>query len=294
MPATVTDPTFTGSRTSVPVIVPTGPVVPKTEAVFPRDISWIWDIPFDRVTMDGAISRINSLIRRGIPSYVVTANLNYAMLHHREEAIARISYDADLILADGQPIVWRSQLTNNPLPERIAGSEMVYRLAESAAANFHPIYFLGGEPGVARRCAEQLTKLYPNLLVAGVDSPPFRPLTADEETEQMDRIRNSGARILLVAFGQPKGELWIHHHHKNLGIPVSIQLGASFDFIAGTATRAPRSWQKFGMEWAHRMLSDPKRLAPRYLRNACFLFGRLINDWQRKVASWGMDPNARS
>lgn len=317
MPASITnDPSSGGQNTSVPVVVPTDSVVAKPvvapvvkpvnapvnapaqkskpAAEFPRDVSWIWDIPFDKVTMDGAISRINSLIARGVPSYVVTANLNYAMLHHREEAVAKITYDADLILPDGQPIVWRSQLTGDPLPERVAGSEMIYRLAENAAKNFQPIYFLGGEPGVARQCAEKLTKMYPSLLIAGVESPPFRPLTAAEEREQFDRIRNSGAKILLVAFGQPKGELWIHHHYKQLGIPVTIQLGASFDFIAGTAKRAPRAFQKYGMEWFYRMTSDPKRLVPRYARNACFLFGRLINDWQRKVEQWGMNPNSRA
>ena len=92
----------------------------------------------------------------------------------------------------------------------------------------------------------------------------------------------------MVAFGQPKGERWISAHHKRLGVPVSIQLGASFDFIAGTATRAPKIWQKLGAEWFYRMCTDPKRLVPRYWSNAVFLAKALINDWKEKVKHWGM------
>jgi N-acetylglucosaminyldiphosphoundecaprenol N-acetyl-beta-D-mannosaminyltransferase len=164
---------------------------------------------------------------------------------------------------------------------------MIYDLAHRASLNEWGIYFLGGEPGVAQACADKLAELYPGLRIAGVESPPFRQLTADEQAEQDQRIRASNAQILLVAFGQPKGELWIHQHYKRLGVPVSIQLGASFDFVAGTATRAPAIFQRLGLEWAYRMCSDPKRLVPRYTANAIFLMRSLIQDWKSKVESWG-------
>ena len=248
----------------------------------------VWDVPFDRVTLEQAVGKIEKLIVEGQPSYVITANLNYVMLHHRRAEMQRITEDADLILADGQPIVWRSGIGRDPLPGRIAGSEMIYRLAQQASFRGWGIYFLGGEPGVAATCAERLADLYPGLKIAGVESPPFRELTAHEQAAQDERIRSSGAKLLLVALGQPKGECWIHQHYKRLGVPVSIQLGASFDFIAGTAKRAPICWQRIGLEWAYRMLSDPRRLVPRYASNACFLASVLIEDWKRKVTSWGM------
>ncbi len=248
----------------------------------------VWDVPFDRVTLEQAVGKIEKLIVAGQPSYVITANLNYVMLHHRRAEMQRITEHADLILADGQPIVWRSKIGRAPLPGRIAGSEMIYRLAQQASFRGWGIYFLGGEPGVAATCAERLADLYPGLKIAGVESPPFRELTADEQAAQDERIRNSGAKLLLVAFGQPKGECWIHQHYKRLGVPVSIQLGASFDFIAGTARRAPLAWQRVGLEWAYRMMSDPRRLVPRYASNAWFLASVLIEDWKRKVTSWGM------
>ncbi len=247
----------------------------------------VWDVPFDHVTLGEAVNYIEKLIERGEPSYVITANLNYCMLNHRQPEIQTITTDADLILADGQPIVLRSRLSKDRLPERVAGSEMIFHLAERCAERGWGIYFIGGEPGVAQKCADRLADLYPGLQIAGVESPPFRKLTDEEQRDQDQRIRESGAAMLLVAFGQPKGEKWIHENYKRLGVPVSIQLGASFDFIAGTAKRAPLFWQKIGMEWAYRMGSDPKRLIPRYTSNATYLLGALIEDWKRAVTRWG-------
>lgn len=248
----------------------------------------VWDVPFDCVDLQGAVDRIDELIQRGTPSYVITANLNYVMLHACEEDVPELTYDADLILADGQPIVWRSKLGKNALPERVAGSQMIYDLAQRGSQKGWSIYFLGGEEGVAEKCAKELVKHYPGIRIAGIESPPFRQLTESEQHEQDERIRDSGADLLLVAFGQPKGERWIHANYRRLGVPVSIQLGASFDFIAGTAKRAPVIWQKIGMEWMYRMLSDPKRLIPRYTANACFLAKALGKDWKETVKRWGM------
>jgi N-acetylglucosaminyldiphosphoundecaprenol N-acetyl-beta-D-mannosaminyltransferase len=267
---------------------PAEPTPDPTEEVPSPGRTEVWDVPFDRVTLRQTIEHIEHLITRGLPSYVITANLNYVMLHHRSPDIRRVTKDADLVVADGQPIVWRSKLGADTLPQRVAGSELIYALAKEASLKGWGIYFLGGQPGVAGTCAERLATLYPGLKIAGVESPPFRDLSDAEQTAQDERIRNSDADLLLVAFGQPKGEVWIHEHYKRLGIPVSIQLGASFDFIAGTATRAPLMWQRLGLEWAHRMLTDPRRLAPRYAANASFLLSALTEDWKRKVTSWGM------
>ncbi len=255
----------------------------------PLERSTVWDVPFDRVTLDQAVDRIEALVNRGVPSYVITANLNYAMLHNTEADIPEITRQADLILADGQPIVWRSKLSSTPLPERVAGSEMIYHLASRACRERWGIYFLGGEPGVAETCAKKLKRDNPGMRIAGIESPPFRELSDDERQSQDQRIRQSDAQILLVAFGQPKGERWIQQNYQRLGVPVSIQLGASFDFVAGTAKRAPAIYQRIGAEWAYRMCSDPQRLVPRYWNNGKFLAASMVNDWRKTVRSWGMD-----
>ena len=294
--ASLKTPSPKNTMTSLTVPEPTQTeLTPATKSeMTPAKRTRVWDVPFDHVTLDQAVDRIEQLIdasrknQEGKSSYVITANLNYCMLHHRDEELKSVTEDADLILADGQPIVMRSKLSGHALPERVAGSEMIYDLAERCSRRGWRIYFLGGEPGVAQKCVDKLMTIYPGLKVAGVESPPFRKLTDDEQHAQDERIRQSGAHLLLVAFGQPKGEKWIHENYKRLNVPCSIQLGASFDFIAGTATRAPIFWQKIGMEWAYRMLSDPRRLVPRYASNAMFLCGALIDDWKRTVTRWGM------
>ena len=273
--------------TGQPVSV-TKPAGTSDQAVATLTRTEIWNVPFDCVTLSQAVDHIGALIRHRQSSYVITANLNYVMLHHRIAGMDAVTRDAALILADGQPIVWRSKLAEQKLPERVAGSEMIYQLAERASREGWRIYFLGGEPGVAAAASERLAQIYPGLQIAGVESPPFRQLTEDEQAAQDTRIRAAGTDLLLVAFGQPKGERWIHANYQRLGVPVSIQLGASFDFIAGTAQRAPEVWQKIGMEWAYRMFSDPSRLIPRYAGNAMFLLGALIEDWKRQVTRWGM------
>ncbi|MGB7346791.1 MAG: WecB/TagA/CpsF family glycosyltransferase [Pirellulaceae bacterium] len=273
-----------------PVTTPVGK--PKSDSALPpipREMVKVWDVPFDVITLSESIQRIGQLIQRRRPSYAITANLNYVMLHANDPTMRPITEAADLIVADGQPIVWRSRLDKTRLPERVAGSEMIYDLADAASRNGWKIYFLGGKEGVAAECARRLVAQYPGLQVAGVESPPFRKLTDQEQAEQDARIESSGADILLVAFGQPKGERWIYENYQRLGVPVSIQLGASFDFVAGTAIRAPKMWQKIGMEWFYRMVNDPGRMVPRYASNAWFLAKALCKDWHNQVKRWGMD-----
>ena len=254
----------------------------------PRDTVEVWNVPFDRLDMQQSIDAIGNLIAQDRSSYVVTANLNYCMLHEQDETVRVITKDADLILADGQPIVWRSQLEENPLPVRVAGSEMIIHLCQRAAVEGWRVYFLGGAEGVADICAERLRAEFPGLQIAGTDCPPFRQPTDQEHADQLARIRDAKTDLLFVAFGQPKGEKWIHENLDGVGNACCIQLGASFDFIAGTAVRAPEIYQKLGMEWAYRMMSDPKRLIPRYASNAWYLAKALLQDWKYQVKRWGM------
>ncbi|MGV3486295.1 MAG: WecB/TagA/CpsF family glycosyltransferase [Planctomycetaceae bacterium] len=248
------------------------------------ETSEIWGLRLDRVRMDETVDAIAAMIAQRTPRYIITANLNYAMLLDQDASLQAVTDDASLILADGQPLVWRSRIGSaGRLPERVAGSELIYRIAERAAQCGWRIYFLGAEAGVAQRCAQTLVDRYPGLVIAGVQSPPYRTLTESEKQQQRQSIIDSRADILLVAFGQPKGERWIHQHYQELGVPVSIQVGASFDFVAGTAKRAPKLWQRLGLEWCYRMFSDPWRLVPRYASNTAFLFLSLIRDWRDYV-----------
>jgi N-acetylglucosaminyldiphosphoundecaprenol N-acetyl-beta-D-mannosaminyltransferase len=155
---------------------------------------------------------------------------------------------------------------------------LIVELARLSADKGYRMFFLGAAPGVAQGAAAELSRRFPELQVAGCCSPPFRPLTAAEHSELLATIRLARTDILLVAFGQPKGELWIYDNLSELQVPLSIQLGASFDFLAGTSRRAPAVWQWLGAEWLYRALSDPRRLGPRYANNLLFLAKRKLAD----------------
>ncbi|MBI1901716.1 MAG: WecB/TagA/CpsF family glycosyltransferase, partial [Planctomycetia bacterium] len=150
---------------------------------------------------------------------------------------------------------------------------------QRAAARGYKVFFLGGALGVADEAASKLCQRCPGLKIAGVESPPFTQPTPEENERLVARVRASGADVLLVALGQPKGEIWLHENCQALGVPACVQLGASLDFVAGRIQRAPRFWQRIGLEWAYRMFREPRRLAPRYFRDALFLAMALCRDF---------------
>ncbi len=257
--------------------------------VKPLPTTEIWGIPFANATMDDAIELADQVIQSGKPEYFITANLNYLMLTEENPELHQVNNRCFCFLADGNPIVWRSRLEPSPLPCRVAGSDMIIELARLSANKGYRIFFLGGAPGVAEAASNTLKTVLPGLQIAGTYSPPFRQLSPQEHEQMLARIRDAKTDILLVAFGQPKGELWIYDNLDQLNVPLSIQLGASFDFLAGTAKRAPQVWQKIGCEWLYRAFSDPKRLLPRYGKNLMFLAGLMVHEivqaWQRIVKS---------
>jgi N-acetylglucosaminyldiphosphoundecaprenol N-acetyl-beta-D-mannosaminyltransferase len=134
---------------------------------------------------------------------------------------------------------------------------------------------------VAERAAARLSERFPGLVVAGTECPPFRDLTPDEHATLVARVRGARPDILFVAFGQPKGEFWLAENLEALGVPVCVQIGASLDFAAGRVPRAPRALQRVGMEWFFRMCLEPRRLLPRYARNARFILRTLAQDLRR-------------
>jgi N-acetylglucosaminyldiphosphoundecaprenol N-acetyl-beta-D-mannosaminyltransferase len=229
--------------------------------------------------MDQTLEAIDTLIAARQPSYFITANLYYAMLADADKDLAAITRRAAFVLADGMPLVWASKHRGRRLPERVTGSDMIFRLSERAAERGYRLFFLGGAPGVGEEAAHNLQTRYPGLQVVGIESPDN--ITAMPEADMaalVDRIHAARPDILLVALGQPKGERWIDKNLERLAVPVCAQVGASIDFAAGRVRRAPRWMQKTGLEWLFRMLQEPKRLAPRYAANIAFLFKMLARD----------------
>jgi N-acetylglucosaminyldiphosphoundecaprenol N-acetyl-beta-D-mannosaminyltransferase len=254
----------------------------------------VWGLPLSPMTRGEAAEAVMKLIEAGRPSYFITANTHYAMLTAERPELRPINDRAAFLLADGAPLVWASRRGPTPLPERVAGSDLVYDLCEHAARLGHGVYLLGGGEGVADEAARRLLALYPGLRIVGTACPPPGSLSGEGCRRVIDAVRAAGPDLLMVALGQPKGELWLAEHLDELGVPACVQVGATLDFVAGRVRRAPRLLQKVGLEWAFRIYTDPARLAPRYARNALFLFGNVARDLAKRRPKGETQPvNAR-
>lgn len=247
----------------------------------------LWGLPLAPLTMDGVIDVVDEYIESGRPRFLITANLNYAMLTEEHPRLAEANKAAALVLADGMPLVWASRLIGQPLPERVTGSDLFPALCERAAETGYRVYLMGGAEGVAEQAAENLKARFPGLNIVGIESPPYRNLTVQETDELIDRVRAVAPDLLFLATSQPKGEVWLLDHHQRLGVPVSIQVGASIDFIAGRVGRAPGWVGKVGLEWAFRILMEPRRLGGRYVRNAKFLVRMIVRGTRERFSTKG-------
>ena len=197
----------------------------------------IWGLPLAPLTLLQTLDLIDGWIAERTPRYVITANVHYAMLAASDPRLNPVTRGADLILADGMPLVWAS---HGQLPERVAGSDLVPALCRRAAERGHRVFLLGAAPGVADQAAANLRARFPGVNIVGTIAPPFRELTAAEQADLIAAIRSAMPDLLFVAFGQPKGELWVAEHCRELGVPVTLQVGATLDFLAGRVSRAPR------------------------------------------------------
>jgi N-acetylglucosaminyldiphosphoundecaprenol N-acetyl-beta-D-mannosaminyltransferase len=254
-----------------------------------RDSVIILGVPIDSLTLSQAMDKIVDLVaesrRDGISKLVATVNVDFIVqtmgkrlseIRHAE--LLDILRRADLVTADGMPIVWLSRMLRNPLPERVTGADMVPALATRAASEGLSLYFLGGQANSAERAADILLKRNPGLKIAGVLSPivytegEHLEFYEEEDAAIVADINAAAPDILLIAFGNPKQELWFRRNVTRLKVPLSIGIGGTFSFIAGDISRAPLAIQRIGLEWLWRLAVEPIRLWRRYLR-AIMTFG---------------------
>jgi exopolysaccharide biosynthesis WecB/TagA/CpsF family protein/anti-anti-sigma factor len=247
-----------------------------------RDVVWLFGIPIDRLTTHRTVEKIMEIAESreagAAPRLVTTVNVDFlanalpwfgSAARHPE--LLRILRRADVSTADGMPLVWASRLLGTELPERVTGADMVPRLAAEAARRDLSIYLFGGRVEVARKAADILKEKHPGLRIAGVDSPFVTTTgtdlaTAQEEDEPLcERINAADPDILLIAFGNPKQELWFARNRHRLKAGIALGIGGTFDFIAGRTTRAPLWMQNHGLEWLYRLWQEPRRLFHRYL-----------------------------
>jgi N-acetylglucosaminyldiphosphoundecaprenol N-acetyl-beta-D-mannosaminyltransferase len=220
----------------------------------------------DALRFEEALDAVEALVARGDGGAVFTPNVDHVVLAEDDPAFREAYAAADLALADGMPLVWASRLLPVRLPERVAGADLVVPLLARAAARRWSVFVLGGAPGSAAAAAAVARGM--GVEVCGVAAPavPADPAAPDPEGDAaIVQLREAGPGLVLVGFGAPKQELWIHRRRAALAPAVAIAVGAGIDFLAGRVRRAPPWVARAGLEWAWRLAAEPRRLWRRYL-----------------------------
>jgi N-acetylglucosaminyldiphosphoundecaprenol N-acetyl-beta-D-mannosaminyltransferase len=242
--------------------------------------------PIDRISMEyAAVLIVEALLHRGVfpPLTIVGPNAHLVNLAEQDDRFAEAMQAADLSVPDGISVVMASRLLRVPIPERVAGGDLMERLCAEAAHYGLRMYFLGGLPGAATMAAHNLRRRYPGLRICGTACPPPG---FENDPAQMTQIRNEinavEPDLLCIAFGAPKQEIWMQENRDKLRVGVILPVGAAFDTQSGLRRRAPKWIQRCGMEWLFRLVMEPRRMWRRYLiGNAQFLM-LVLRQWMRQ------------
>ena len=241
--------------------------------------------PIDAITWGTALARISGWASRHESRYVCICNAHSVMTASHDEAFGRVVHEADMATPDGAPVAWMLRRLGHVGQERINGPDLMWRYCEAVQGmgsrlrgsdrhtNGSGVFLYGSSEQTLATLKVKLLAAFPALDIAGAISPPFRPLTRDEDAAIVAQINASGAGVVFVSLGCPKQELWMAAYRGRLHA-VMIGVGAAFDYHAGTIRRAPKWMQDCGLEWLHRLASEPGRLWRRYLvTNTLFVLG---------------------
>jgi len=246
----------------------------------------MFGVQIDSVRMTDAVARLIGWL--DLPGkrcrFVVTPNADHCVMLQENDRLRQVYADADLVLADGMPVVLASRLLRRPLPERVAGSDLVPALLDAADRD-RPlrVYLLGGAPHVTKKAAENIRSRWSAVEVVGIDSPPLGFHHDQQQNEAiLKRISRVNPDVLVVGLGCPKQEFWVHQHRDFIAARIALCVGATVDFLAGEKRRAPVWMQRSGLEWLHRLAAEPRRMLGRYARNA-YIFPQLVwREWRTR------------
>lgn len=236
------------------------------------DSRYILGMRVDAGTYMTAIRRIVDWATKGESRYVSIATVNNVMESYDDSAFQNIMNEADMVTSDGMPLVWGLRALGLKKAERVYGPDLMPMMLGAAEVEGIPVGFYGADAGTLDKIQELSKRRWPNLLAPYWHSPPFRPLTDEEDLRVIEEIRRSGARILFIGLSTPKQERWMAGHRGRINA-VMLGVGAAFDFLAGTKAQAPRWMMRWGLEWLFRLATEPRRLWRRYLKhNPRFVF----------------------
>jgi N-acetylglucosaminyldiphosphoundecaprenol N-acetyl-beta-D-mannosaminyltransferase len=247
-------------------LLPGGPALPDGLEVQP-----VLGVPLAVTDYDRTLDWIDA----GGRGYLCVAAVHTVMACQEDPELRAAVQGATFTVPDGQPLVWALNALGHRLPQRVYGPELMDRACARAVHTGRRMFLYGGRnPGALVQLARNLRLRHPGLKIVGGHCPPFRPLTEEEEEAVADEINRSGADVVWVGIGVPKQEKWMARMRDRLDAPLLVGVGAAFDFHAGLVPQAPDLLQRLGLEWAFRLVQEPRRLWRRYLRyNPRFVLG---------------------
>jgi len=245
----------------------------------------LFGIQIDPVTMAEAVSTVFNWIEKKETScqFVITPNVDHIVQVQSNVDLQESYKKASLVVTDGRPVVWAANFLDVNIPETVPGSDLVPAIFEYAQTQNKPInvFLLGAMPGVADRAKQLIHQQWPLVNVVGTLSPDFGFDKDEVESRKICEIVNaSGAELLILGLGAPKQELWITKYAQHITVSAALCVGATIDFLAGEKPRAPKWMRQFALEWLHRMLSEPKRLAKRYFVDAIKFPQIVYKEWR--------------
>lgn len=262
-------------------------LTPAPPAPPPRfEILGVWLAVSD---YDEVVRWMDAMVESDARGWLTAAAVNLVMSARDDPATMRAVLSATLAVPDGQPLVWALRLLGHARATRVYGPDLMERYCAHASYTGTPIYLYGGrsEETLALLTARLLER-FPGLKIAGGYSPPFRPLTAEEQSRVVEEIDGSGAKVVWVGTGQPKQELWMNEMRPLLHAPLLVGVGAAFDFHAGVVSQAPSWMQRGGLEWLYRLSREPRRLWRRYASQN----PRFVVDFARQYLRERRQPRA--
>ena len=234
----------------------------------------ILGLKIDNLTMLETIDNIARLIEENQNAMIFTPNVHRLVFGKKDSNIEEIYQKADMLIPDGMPLIWASRILGTPLKEKVSGSDLLPLFCQYASKKGYKLYFLGSAPGIADEAKDILMQNNPGLKIIGTYSPPLGfENNIPEIIKITEMIKRENPDILFLGLGFPKEEEFLRKYKDIIQVPVSMGIGATFDFITGKQKRAPLWMQNCGFEWLHRLSHDPKRLWKRYLiGNTIFVF----------------------
>ena len=216
------------------------------------------------VNMGQAVAILEKWRDEGHREYVCCTSVHGLVEAQRDPEMRSVLNRAGLTTEDGMPLVWWCQRSGYPDAGRVSGSDLLLAMCERARERGHRHFFYGGSPRVVETLVLRLKQRFPGLVVAGHRSPPFRPLNQEEDAADIQAINETRPDFVWVGLGAPKQDKWMAQHVGRIHAAALLGVGAAFDFVSETKPRAPLWMQRSGLEWLFRLITEPRRLAPRY------------------------------